>query len=298
MSKSKEINNQDDYIEDYVNKAQNDFKDYLKIFYDEFKVNNDLQLVYFHNNYSPFINNQGYNIEDLIKLITLNSNHKWVQLFDDKYLGFLKQNLDSMNNILIKDNDKQNCFEKMLFFQNNVIKEFYSREDSKRLYNLFSNFDALRDVKPMNIRDKVLYIDILKNNSKNSDFKPLNIKSWISFYEKILTHFFCEYRIIKNNSDIIILEKSIDENLNIIVEMDKKIILMNIKTDALIIPSLKTYFISSSIKKQFFYYLPYRNSLIAKSNEDIEFLKKYSFFILKTHFYINSKILLLLSNKR
>ena len=93
--------------------------------------------------------------------------------------------------------------------------------------------------------------------------------------------------------------KQIDSQFSIQVEIDKKRLVMGFKTDDITIPDLKISLVVNQENHRIFYYVPYINSSICGTHEDIEYIKRLSFFVISSYLKLHSEILnLIIDDKK
>lgn len=265
--------------------------DFLRIYSESMKKNQYIQFVFFSSSYFLYYPKTFFDFNQLNELIEINSNGRWIQLFDDNYVGFGKNNVEYFEIYKNKElshhelNVAKTNYQEFKFI---LMDNFYSKEGNLDFFNRISQFEELDySIKESTISRSILYS---KENTEVT-FKPLHIKNWLLFYDKIINHYFHDFKTIKNTKDIILFEKAIAEESSVQIEIDKKRLELEFKVDNIILPSLKVSLVVNKESHRLFYYVPYINGSICKSNEEVEYIKKYTFFILNIYLEIHAKII-------
>ncbi|WP_445710196.1 hypothetical protein [Flavobacterium sp.] len=276
--------------EDFIKNKQDLIENFVTLCLDLFKSNKYLQLMCFPELVADPDND--WNILDIENVIRANIQGKWVQLYDENYKGFLKKTLSS--EIVYSQNQINSILQKMNCLRNEQIIEFLCTNEFLSYYSNYSNFEAIRKINNNSFRDFLYSEEFSKQNKTN--FLPLNIDNWTNYYLNIIDIFFSEFKVKKNNLKVKTYEKIINEELFINISVNKDEIKSNLKTDKLIIPYLKLSLIDYNRKNEqaLFFYLPIGSNSICDSNNEVDFIKKHTFFMLYNYLYFYKRIIELL----
>lgn len=283
----------------FIKERQLLIDDFVKIYIKSMEENKSLQYMFlFSPNYNIFYPKVSFDIEKIENVIRFNTNGRWIQLFDNEYVGFKKATLEDFNteNLMVLSNDeiekaKQNYIE----FKKEVIKEFYLSSNYENLYNQLSKFEALDYNRGIGGRN-IIYSQAFTNNTGLNNFKPLHIKNWLNFYSEIFNLHFNNFKTVRNNLNSVVYEKQINSEISIQIEIDKKRLAADFKVDYITIPNLFIYLVVNNESTKFFYYVPYRHSLICNSSEDTEYVKRLCFFEINVFLKLHLDILNLIIN--
>lgn len=276
---------------DFIKDRQNFIEDFITLYIDLFSKNKYLQLI-FYPELVAYPNNDAFGISNIETVIRTNIQGKWIQLYDVNYKGFLKKTLSS--EIDYSQNQINSILQRWNYLRNEYVIEFLNIEKYLNIYEKCSTFDSLRKIDNYLFRDS-LYSEGFSNQNK-TNFLPLNTENWIRYYINIIDIFFSEFRVKRNNLKLKIYEKKINDELLLNITINKDEIRSNLKTDNLIIPKLKlTLLDNNKNEQQLFFYVPTRFNTICDSNNEVDFIKKTTFFMLYNYFYFYKKIIELLN---
>ena len=121
------------------------------------------------------------------------------------------------------------------------------------------------------------------NRSKRLKFLCKNVE--------IANDFLIDFTIVKNNLNLITYKRNVNEDIVLYITIHKKDIRSNLKTDKLIYPYIE-YGLSDNhnIYQKVAIFTPHSEKNITDSNNEVDYIKKLTFFSLYHYFYINRKI--------
>lgn len=265
-------------------KFQNDF---LKYYIDLFESNESLFLI-FYPVFIAFPDKNELRIEDIIETVNICTEGKWVQIFDEKFKGFSKVNLwekisHTKEDFIIYDAN-------INLIKKRLVTDFLKNQKNLSVYNKLSTFEPLRELDNFLFRNFLYSEEFSKQNNVN--YKPLNIENWIKYYIDIANVFFLDFIIVKNNLDSITYSRNVNEDINLNIIIHKKEIRSNLKTDKLIYPYIEyTLSDNHNIHQKVAIFTPHSERNITDSNNEVDYIKKLTFFSLYHYFYINRKII-------
>lgn len=284
-----------DLLEDFINKKKAQKECFIELYNTLLKENKFLMFRYFlDKNLKCFYPEFSWNESLTGDIIEKNIKFGWVQIFDDTYksFGVLDSNdYDQYANISLNEEQIKIASQNLNNYRETLLEDFFNDYKNLEFYQSISNFEELdyERVKKSSMRNMVTYFNTMTDLPIP---KPLNLENWIEFYEKIILFQFSDFKLKKKTKKLLAFSKSINDNIIIEIEIDKKRIIDNFKYDHLELPLLRIYISSNKENKsQIFYYKPGIIETITNTTMEVEYIKKNVFFELSQYMLLHSEIL-------